>query len=504
MPYPWDAFISYSHLDDRSPSGPSGWVTRFREQFDDLLTKRVGREARIWRDTGQVNGQRLIDATIETALPQCAILVVLYSASYEGSVYCGKEREWFATSGTTIGDQSRVFIVRLVNIPRDRWPKEFRGCRGFDFFRLKDGDPIGYPLDPDDKRFRDELEKVVAAAQSVLTALGEKARKPERPQGNPPLPPPAPPPPGGGTEETREFELLKQAFKEDFQRCGAQIKLLSARKDFHDQLHELQLKFFVPVSAVLQGNLLTVDAQLTSIVREHNFTLSEIFDSLQAIANRKHVPDSELGWLNDLSKAKSTLEAGVLRSDIAALRAAVSAVGRVLAVWPPRINTKLNENARDLALADLATKLEGLCTKSSSFGQSLGAKVQKLRTLHVQISELAAVHDHWQTFDDEMRLFETTLNQSLSDIADIWPALKEKARTLKADNPAAWTTRLNYWDGEMERALQDKDIAGAQKCFIRLRSAARERFYVADKNLKDGCQALQQAGEPIEAALSVV
>jgi TIR domain-containing protein len=517
--YQWDSFISYSRLDDGSPSGAPGWVSRFCGEFEDLLTKRLGRKALIWRDIGQINGQRLFDPAIQTALEQSAVLIVLYSAAYGSSDYCGKEREWFARSGAIVGDQSRILPIRLVNIPRDTWPKEFSGFTGFDFFRASESDPVGFPLDPGSRQFCEELKKVVVAVQSVLTALKkprEEAAPNERRDVAPVeivglRPPVISASPGSlgrvtagdSPEEAREFELLKKAFKVDFQRCVGQISLLTARKDVHDQLHELQLKFFRPLDELLPRNSLTIDAQTLGIIHEYSFTLSDILNNLREIADRKVLPDEDIKWLNDVFTAKNRLEAAMLKSDVAALRAVVNLVDRVLAQWPSRINTKLNETARSLALDYLAAKLEGLCTASPDFDQKLGDNVKELRDLHLRISELVTVHDNWQTFDDEMRGLKATLNASLTDIADEWPGLKEKARTLKAENPDTWAQRLTYVGGEMERGLQTRDVERVQQSFRFLQNATWDRFFVVDKNLKKGCQALEQARRPIEMVLSL-
>src|SRR5262249_32663073 len=129
----------------------------------------------------------------------------------------------------------------------------------------------------------------------------------------------------------------------------------------------------------------------------------------------------------------------------------------------------------------------------------IGDKVQELKTLDLQLSELVTVHDKWQTFDDDMREFKASLNESLGNIADEWPGLKEKAKTLKAENPTTWAERLMFWGGEMERGLQAQDIARVQQSFRGLYDAASGRFYVADKNLK---RALGRAGVPLETVLS--
>src|SRR5262249_18239875 len=102
---------------------------------------------------------------------------------------------------------------------------------------------------------------------------------------------------------------------------------------------------------------------------------------------------------------------------------------------------------------------------------------------------------------DDLNQLEAAVKLSLQEIATIWPGLKQKANSLYAGNSAAWAQRLMFLGGEMDRALQAADMATAQRSFFRLRSAARERFYLADKDLKNGCQALAQVGEPIETVL---
>jgi TIR domain len=511
--YKYDVFVSFSHLDDRSPSNECGCVTAFRDALSIWLGQRLGRNASIWHDS-RLSGQDVLDDTIREALQNTAVLVVLYSAGYASSEYCAKEREWFARSPLRIGDQSRVLTVRLVNIPYGNWPKELKGCRGFDFFSQgAANDPTGYPLRRKDSAFETRVQEVVVGIEVVLNAI-EAAPGPVpllntpdaaglAPQSNivvftPPGPNSAP----IASQEEREFALLKEDFKADFQDCFKQIKLLSARKDFHDQLHELQFKFYTPVFDSLPGVGTTIDGPLLDIVKDHCFTLGGILENLRGVVTRyeEYLPEKERALPEEVAKAYSMLEDSVRRSDLVSLRAAVRKFDRVLAVWPSQMNTKLTENARELALGALAKKLQKLCDKSATFKQRLGGGASQLEDLVPRISDLAAIHDDWQSFDVKLRLLEANLSQSLQDIEDIWPDLKDQAN-MYAQNPESWAKRLVYWGGEVDLALKRQSIADVKRCFIRFSSAARERFYVADQNLKSGCQSLQRVGDPIEAFL---
>ena len=51
MPFAKHLFISYAHIDNRPlTSEQKGWITRFHESLDSLLSTRMGGKARIWRD----------------------------------------------------------------------------------------------------------------------------------------------------------------------------------------------------------------------------------------------------------------------------------------------------------------------------------------------------------------------------------------------------------------------------------------------------------------------
>jgi chromosome segregation ATPase len=315
------------------------------------------------------------------------------------------------------------------------------------------------------------------------------------------------PGPGGVTEisaENAEFERLKDSFREDFRKNFNKIRVLGARKDLHDQLHELQFKFYNPVAETLEASGAGLDAAILEIVREHGFSFAEILDALREVVERNLLPLSDVKWVDEVADAYRILEKALSEADGLGIRTAVRAIRRVLRNWPTRINAKLNETAGELALAALAKDLHELCQKSSTFNLQLGDKVEKLRELDRQIADLATIHDNWQSFDDELELLEAELKQNFSELEEDWPFLKQKRATLYTNIPATWAQRLVYYSGKMDDALKEKKVEEAKSHFVRYRSAARERFYAADQDLKKGCRELEQVGEPIERVLKGV
>ena len=51
MNFEQNLFISYAHIDDAPlNAGEKGWITRFHATLNAMLSMRLGRDAKIWRD----------------------------------------------------------------------------------------------------------------------------------------------------------------------------------------------------------------------------------------------------------------------------------------------------------------------------------------------------------------------------------------------------------------------------------------------------------------------
>lgn len=94
-----DVFVSYARVDNvtADPDPNQGWVSQFHRHLDVALSKKVGRldTIKIWRDTRELQGNRLFDRTIEDAIRGSAIFLALTSNGYLKSDYCKRELSWF-------------------------------------------------------------------------------------------------------------------------------------------------------------------------------------------------------------------------------------------------------------------------------------------------------------------------------------------------------------------------------------------------------------------------
>ena len=152
MTYDRHLFISYAHLDNQ-PLTPEqeGWVTRFHDSLQSILTIRMGHRAQIWRDK-KLCGNDVFADEIIAQFPQTEILVSVLSKCYLESEWCKREVEEFCKrcGGLRVGNKYR--IIKVVKLPVEgvsNLPSPLNDMLGYDFFTYQDKDERRTPLELD-------------------------------------------------------------------------------------------------------------------------------------------------------------------------------------------------------------------------------------------------------------------------------------------------------------------------------------------------------------------
>src|SRR5258707_1232610 len=152
MNFEQNLFISYAHIDDQPLTpGEKGWITRFHITLNAILSMRMGRQAKIWRDE-KLQGNDVFSNEIVDRFKRSAGLVSIVTSRYLNSEWCTREaREFCQTAqqsgGLVIGNKSRVF--KVIKAPVDTQEQEslpvpMRDILGYEFYSLKDGVPLEF------------------------------------------------------------------------------------------------------------------------------------------------------------------------------------------------------------------------------------------------------------------------------------------------------------------------------------------------------------------------
>ncbi len=152
MNFEENLFISYAHIDDEPLTpGEKGWITRFHATLKAILSTRMGREAKIWRDD-KLQGNDVFSDEIVARFKQSAVLVSIVTPRYLNSEWCTREAREFCqsaqqTGGLVVDNKSRVF--KVIKTPVDvqeseSLPAPMKDLLGYEFFAVKDGAPLEF------------------------------------------------------------------------------------------------------------------------------------------------------------------------------------------------------------------------------------------------------------------------------------------------------------------------------------------------------------------------
>ena len=141
-----DLFISYAHIDNQPLSvDESGWITRLHESLDTLLSMRLGKNVRIWRDD-KLQGNDHFAQEIVEQFKSTAVLVSILTPRYLNSEWCTREVGEFCTQAQNqlfVDHKARVF--KIIKTPVDSestLPSIMQELLGYEFFVLEDGVPM--------------------------------------------------------------------------------------------------------------------------------------------------------------------------------------------------------------------------------------------------------------------------------------------------------------------------------------------------------------------------
>jgi len=181
MPFKYDIFISYGHLDDDDPAGDvKGWVDLLVDRLPRLVSSTLGYLPKIWRDERSLTGDALLRAAIQDGISQSLLFIPIVSPRYVQSDWCLRELETFCKNPplpNAPAHRSRIF--KVVKTPllfhlSKKEPEQLREIIGHAFYEM-DGDmPVEFSPDVvpgKDPRYWTVLRRLAWDISTLLAAV---------------------------------------------------------------------------------------------------------------------------------------------------------------------------------------------------------------------------------------------------------------------------------------------------------------------------------------------
>lgn len=144
--YNFDLFISYAHIDNQPLSDEkSGWISRFHSALHTLLSMRLGKEVRIWRDDKLQGNDRFAEEIVDQ-FERTAVLISVLTPRYLSSEWCTREvNEFCSRSSEQLFVEQKARIFKVIKSPVDSQttlPSVMQELLGYDFYVFEDGVPM--------------------------------------------------------------------------------------------------------------------------------------------------------------------------------------------------------------------------------------------------------------------------------------------------------------------------------------------------------------------------
>jgi hypothetical protein len=191
--YKNDVFISYAHADNEPLGASIRWVSNFVEDLKSSLEKKLGRkdgeEPTVWIDHELAKNIPLTDALTD-AIKQTATYIIIMSPAYLVSDWCRKERQQFFEILKQKGAKTRVFLIEIDEVERNKYPIDIdSNLVSYVFWnRLESNSTItlGIPDRNNEKYFErlvsvvkdlaEELKKIKNTAPQQLTSTNQQSK----------------------------------------------------------------------------------------------------------------------------------------------------------------------------------------------------------------------------------------------------------------------------------------------------------------------------------------
>ena len=337
MHFERDIFISYAHIDNQPISaGEMGWITRFHDALQRVLSMRIARKVEIWRDA-KLQGNDVFSDEIFAQLDGTAAMVAIVSPRYLESTWCRDEVAEFcrraeASMGLMLGNKARVLKVTKLPVRRqDPLPLVMQQTLGVDFYEY-DAQEVAFELDPafgPDKLLKFNVKVVHVAEQirKLLEHIDDVAKN-------------------GASQPAVVRDSRSNAEAETADSGDPVIYLAECSYDLRDTREQLQTELRMRGCTVLPER---------ELPRQEHEYVEEVGKLLARASLSIHLVGAQFGAVPDGPGERSVT---MLQNDLAAARSRTHGLPRI--IWLPRGRTIADQKHAEFVSAlqrDAATQV---------------------------------------------------------------------------------------------------------------------------------------------------
>lgn len=304
-------------------------------------------------------------------------------------------------------------------------------------------------------------------------------------------------------------------FQTEFRASCEQIEILSAYKNWHDELHKLEFQCYRVIESPIERLLRDIQDDLAiEELENHIWSLQQIIKQIEQIAAESCLISSINSQIKDLKAIESDLNSGLERCDCKRLKKAKRSLYRILGTPRSRVNDYLIATAQALRLPALVGAITHIrdSIQNNLLDQNLDqdklsafqSGALDLEQLEKSLAWQIQTHDRWQEIDIELHRIEGDIEGDLEELELSWKDIRGMIEgQLDALDEAKVASFCKNAE-RLEQALQTQNPAKISRYFRLIRRDASQHFDWIDANLKRLCTELRRVGEPLNSVLELL
>ncbi len=170
-----DIFISYASVDNDPDAQGVRWVSRFYNDIETALRRRLGRDVEIFFDQTDFRATNILPQLLESAR-ESAIFLAVCSPSYVEREWTRAELKAFHDAAKDSGGPNRLITIEVLPVDAGSLPSEFESLKRTRFYNRENDAGIDIPLTPesDSRRYNERLQQFASDLVLLLRDLHKR------------------------------------------------------------------------------------------------------------------------------------------------------------------------------------------------------------------------------------------------------------------------------------------------------------------------------------------
>jgi hypothetical protein len=181
-----DIFVSYASVDNEPDAQDVRWVSRFRNDLETALRRRLGKDVVFFFDQAGLHAYHHLDELLRNARDS-ALFLAVFSPSYAEREWTRDELTTFFEAARKSGEPNRIVTIEILPVEPMSLPLEIEHLKRTRFYTKDKDSGTDLPLTPASQPglYNERVQQLAHQLVQIMREMRQKRESAAKPQGVP-------------------------------------------------------------------------------------------------------------------------------------------------------------------------------------------------------------------------------------------------------------------------------------------------------------------------------